>query len=266
MSDSILESGRLADRLRLDGRTALITGAGGLIGRAIAHAYGEMGAKVALAGRRAATLEPVADELATRGVETLLIEADVADEASVDRMVRTVVAAWGELTIAVNNAGAFGGGEIVDLSLEEWRRVMSVNLDGTFLCARAEARVMREAGYGKILNTASISGMTVPGWAVETAYSTSKAAVIQLTRLLAAELGPHGIRVNSISPGVSNEAEPGGRFPAAQATFDFYSANVPLGGIVPLADIQGAAVYLASASSDSTTGHNLVIDRGYTLA
>lgn len=263
-TDSILTGSPMMDRLRLEGRTALITGAGGLVGRAIAHAYGEMGARVALAGRRAAALERVAEELAAKGIEAIAIEADVADETSVDRMVETVVSTWGELTIAVNNAGAFLRGEAIEMSLEHWRRVMSVNVDGTFLCARAEARVMRDAGYGKILNTASMTGVIVPRWA-ESAYATSKAAVIHLTRALAAEWGPYGIRVNSLSPGVSNEIEQLTSFEAGRVTFDLFDENAPLGGIVPLADLQGAAVYLASAASDSTTGHNLVVDRGYTL-
>jgi NAD(P)-dependent dehydrogenase (short-subunit alcohol dehydrogenase family) len=268
MTDSIATAPPVLDRFRLDGRVALVTGAGNGIGRGIAYALGEAGAAVAVADLRTDSAETVANELEAKGIDAIAVTLDAADPDSASEAVAVVVGHWGSLTIGVNNAGIFGYGDTIDVTPQEWRRIMAVNLDGVFYCAQAEARAMREAGYGKIINTASMAGRIITRYSgPEIPYCVSKAAVLQLTRGLAVDWAKYGIRVNALSPGytenISTEAvlatEEG------RAHLELLFETNPLVGLVPPADLQGAAVYLASAASDSTTGLDLLIDRGHTL-
>jgi NAD(P)-dependent dehydrogenase (short-subunit alcohol dehydrogenase family) len=151
------------------------------------------------------------------------------------------------------------------MSEAEWRRVIDLNLTGVFLCAQAEGRVMLEAGYGKIINTASMSGSIVNTPQNQAAYNASKAGVMHLSRSLAAEWAPRGVRVNSISPGYTRTqlvddlvASPEGGRNVPQ-----WMALTPMGRMAEVIDLQGAIVYLAAEASDFMTGHDMVIDGGY---
>jgi len=165
----------------------------------------------------------------------------------------------------VNNAGI---GQWVDSekgSDEDWRRVISINLDGVYFCARAEARLMLAKGYGKIINTASMSGHIVNTPQNQTAYNTSKAGVLHLTRSLAAEWAPRGVRVNSISPGYTRTRLVDDLLatPAGKTILPKWMALTPMGRMAEVEDLQGALIYLASPASDFVTGSDIIIDGGY---
>jgi NAD(P)-dependent dehydrogenase (short-subunit alcohol dehydrogenase family) len=183
----------------------------------------------------------------------------------VQAMVKTVVDKWGKLTIGVNNAGIGQWVNAEEMSEADWDRMIAINLKGVFLCAQAEARVMIPAGYGKIVNTASISGRISNTPQNQVAYNASKAAVMHTTRSLAAEWAPRGVRVNSISPGYTRTklVEDLLATPIGQQMLPAWMALTPMKKMAEVTDLQGAVVYLASEASDYMTGSDIVIDGGY---
>lgn len=255
------------ERFRLEGRVALVTGGGQGIGRAFAHALGEAGAKVAVVDINRDKAEAVTAELEAKGHCAVAVVADVTIPGEVDAMVDQVVDHFGSLEIGVNNAGigVWHGAEAADY--EEWKRVLDLNLNAVYLCARAEARVMLKAGYGKIINTASMSAHIVNRPQNQSAYNSSKAGVIHLTRSLAAEWAPRGVRVNSISPGYTRTqlVEDLLSTPDGAGLERTWTDLIPMGRMGTPVDLQGALIYLASAASDYMTGHDLLIDGGYCL-
>ena len=265
MTDKLLETKPILERFRLDGRVALVTGGGQGIGRAFAHALGEAGAAVAVVDRVATSAEAVVAELTAKGIEALAVVADVTQADQVQQMVDTVWRRWGRLTIGVNNAGIAGWFDAETMAEADWDKMMAINLKGVFLCAQAEARVMLAAGYGKIINTASMSAHIVNTPQNQAAYNTSKAGVLHLTRSLAAEWASRGVRVNSISPGYTR-TQLVNEFlekPIGQEKLPHWLALTPMGRLGEVTDLQGAVVYLASEVSDFMTGHDMVIDGGY---
>jgi NAD(P)-dependent dehydrogenase (short-subunit alcohol dehydrogenase family) len=265
MADKLLEVKPILERFRLDGRVALVTGGGQGIGRAYAHALGEAGAAVAVVDIRPEYAGAVTAELKKKGVDALAVTADVTQPGQVQAMVDTIIARWGRLTIGVNNAGIAMWVDSEKMAPEEWDRVMNLNLRGVFLCAQAEARVMFSAGYGKIINTASMSGHIVNQPQNQMAYNTSKAGVMHLTRSLATEWAKRGVRVNSVSPGYTRTllVEDLLATPLGQTVLPTWMAFTPMGRMGEVTDLQGAVVYLASEVSDFMTGHDMVIDGGY---
>lgn len=260
-------AGPILERFRLDGRTAFVTGGGQGIGRGFAHALGEAGAAVAVVDVVMARAETVAHELAQKGIPALALCADVTQPEQIQAVVQTVVAEWGRLTIAVNNAGIGQWVDSEQTTPADWQRVLDINLNGVFYGAQAAGRVMLTAGYGKIINTASMSGSIVNTPQNQAAYNTSKAGVIHLTRSLAAEWASRGVRVNCISPGYTRTqlVEDLVQTPEGQRMVPEWMRLTPMGRMAEVSDLQGAAVYLASAASDYMTGHDLVIDGGYSL-
>ena len=265
MADVVLEAAPILERFRLNGRVALVTGGGQGIGRAFAHALGEAGAAVAVVDLVPATAEAVAAELQAKGIEAMAVHADVTRSDQVQAMVQQVVRRWDRLTIGVNNAGIGIWSDAVSMDERDWDRMFDINLKGVFLCAQAEAQVMIPAGYGKIINTASMSATISNTPQNQAAYNTSKAGVLHLTHSLAAEWAPKGVRVNAISPGFTRTklVEDLLETPVGREVMPKWMSLTPLGKMAEVTDLQGAVVFLAAAVSDYMTGGDMIIDGGY---
>jgi NAD(P)-dependent dehydrogenase (short-subunit alcohol dehydrogenase family) len=252
----------IMDRFSLKGRTALVTGGMRGIGRALAIALAEAGADVAIADINITQADDTLQEIQKRGARTLAVAVDVTVPQQVTQMVDEVAAALGRLDVAVNSAGIARRTPSEEIPEAEWDMILGVNLKGVFLCCQAEARVMLAQGSGSIINIASMSGQIVNRPQQHAHYNASKAGVVQLTRTLAAEWASRGVRVNSLSPG--HTLTP---MTAASSEYDraTWISNTPMGRLGDPSDLQGAALYLASDASGYVTGHDLVVDGGYTL-
>ena len=262
----------LADLLSLRGRVALVTGAAQGFGRAIAGRLSEAGAAVAAVDRQAGRLQRVVADLRGRGRSAMAITADVTDEADVERAVAETVETLDGLHILVNNAGIFSNRLVESLDLAEFRRIFAVNLDGTYMFTRAAVRAFRAQGVrGSVVNLSSIDALrpTAPGLVH---YDASKHAVKGLTRTLALELAPEGIRVNAVAPGFARtegvEEEIARRATGGidvEAQWDGLIERVPMGRLVDADDVARAVLFLASDLSSFVTGTLLVVDGGSLL-
>jgi NAD(P)-dependent dehydrogenase (short-subunit alcohol dehydrogenase family) len=250
----------------LEGKIALVTGAAKGIGRAIAEAYAEHGAHVAVGDILFEQARSVVDGIhALGGPKALALDLDVSDPDSVRRAVGTTVAAFSRIDILVNNAGILRPHPIVDFPPEDWDRIFAVNVRGTFLCSQAVARRMIEQGNGGcIINIASASAAKADR--EESAYCASKSAVVGFTRCLALELGPHGIRANAILPGATDTEMLRDLIDQVPGVREELLAKTPLGRMAAPRDQANAAVYLASELASHVTGEQLVVSGGEFMA
>ena len=249
--------------LSLDGRVALVTGTSRGLGQAIALALGEAGAAVVCTARVLAQAEATAASIRAAGGRAVALPLDVARAGDADASVRRAQTELGAVDILVNNAGVTLEKKSVEVTDEEWDRVLATNLTGMFRCARAVAPGMIERGRGKIINVGSMYGrLGVPRYA---AYCTTKAAIDGLTRSLAAEWARHGIQVNCLAPGYMNTDIPRAAM-ADDKTRALFLSKVPARRIGEPRETGVLAVYLASSASDFMTGQTVYLDGGQTIA
>ncbi|GIH64402.1 SDR family NAD(P)-dependent oxidoreductase [Microbispora siamensis] len=247
--------------MRFTDKVVLVTGAGSGVGRAVARGFAREGATVVAAGRGRGPLEQTVKLIEAEGGRAAALTVDVTDSEAVARLVREIVTRFGRLDVAVNNAGIFAGGTVVDMPEEDWARVLQVNTTGVFLALKHEIAAMRAQGSGVIVNIASNIGahIRMPGVG---AYAASKAAVSALTRTAALENIRAGVRINAVSPGALDTTmslRPG-------ETEDDRAARVreslPIGRVGGLDEITGTVLWLASDDAGFAVGLDLVLDGG----
>ena len=248
----------------LTGKVAVVTGGNGGIGLAMATALARAGAQVVIVGRDARKSAAAADVLVAQGLPVTTVEADVTDEAAVQRMIDAVLQRRGALHILVNNAGTSIRRQPQDLTLADWHTVLDTNLTSAFLCSRAAHAPMRQAGAGKVINIGSM--LSIFGAPYGSAYGASKGGVVQLTRSLATSWAADNIQVNAVLPGwidtdltrKAREQVPG--------LHERALARTPAGRWGLPGDLAGIAVFLAGSGSDFVTGTAIPVDGGYSIS
>jgi len=250
----------ILQRFRMDGKQAIVTGGARGIGRATALAFAEAGANVAVLDIR--DTSETEELIRQYGVKAYGVQCDLTKEEQVDAAIAEIVEKFGGIDIAHVNAGIAMCEKCEDMTFEQWRKVMAIDLDAVFLCSRAVGRVMINAGKGgSVVCTGSMSGLVVNTPQEQCAYNAAKAGVIHLTKSLACEWAKHGIRVNAVSPGyVCTDMTP--------ATTDMewqriWFSMCPIKRMADPTEIAAAVLYLASDAASYTTGCNLVVDGGY---
>lgn len=247
--------------MSLEGKTALVTGAGSGIGEAIALLFAAEGASIAVNDIDAGAATETVEKIKEAGGKAMAVRADVADETEVGAMVELVITEFGGLDILVNNAGIPVHGHLLDDSQtpENWDRVVNVILRGTYLCSRAVGKWMMARHQGKLVNISSIAGtrssVNIPG------YGAAKAGVISLTKTLAVDWAPYGINVNCITPGVINTPLTQ-RTIAVWSTPDELAERIPLGYMAEAGEVAKAALFLCSEEANYITGVILPVDGG----
>lgn len=251
----------IQELFNLQGKTAIVTGGGRGLGEQIATGLAEAGAHVVLCSRKLAACQEVAEKLAATGVKTLALACDITHPPDVERVVAETMEAFGRIDILFNNSGSTWGAPATEMPLEAWKKVIDVNVTGTFLMSQAVGNVMMKQGFGKIINISSTAGFggVDPRLMDAIGYNTSKGAILTFTKDLAVKWGPHGITVNAVAPGffptkMSQGIIANGRDPLLQST--------PLRRFGADDDLKGVAVFLASAASDYMTGAVVTVDGG----
>jgi NAD(P)-dependent dehydrogenase (short-subunit alcohol dehydrogenase family) len=244
--------------LRLENRTAIVTGAGQGIGRALAIGFARDGARVVIADVNEATATSVKNEIQSIGGTALAVQTDVAGEDSVQRMVETSLKEFKKIDILVNNAGIYPVSPVEEMSEADWDRVIGTNLVGTFLCSRAVAGQFLEQRSGRIISMTS--GRAFQGARNAAHYASSKAGIIGFSKALALELAPRQVTVNVICPGITDTAQPRGH----QSEEEIYAQakKIPLGRIGQPEDLVGTAVFLASDAAAFITGQTVIVNGG----
>ena len=252
----------ILDRFRLDGKVALITGGSRGIGLAIAHAFGEAGARLVISARS----DPAGAERGLRdaGHEVEFIAADMSEDDAPQRLVDAVLKRHGRIDVLVNNAARASHGASGDFTDARWREVMSLNVDSVFRACRAVLPAMRAQGGGVILNVGSISAIIANIPQHQTAYNASKAAVHQMTRSLASELATENIRVNAVAPGyIETEMTRGGL--ANPEWAPVWRSMTAMNRVGQADEVAACALFLCTPASSYVTGEIMVVDGGYTL-
>jgi NAD(P)-dependent dehydrogenase (short-subunit alcohol dehydrogenase family) len=250
----------ISRRMRLDGRVAIVTGAGSGLGRATALALASAGATVAVTDIDGIAAATVADELGEDSASSFVM--DITDENQVETVMTEVVERYAKIDILINNAGTGARVDTVDLKTEAWNRVVDINLNGQFICARTAARYMLEMGSGSIVSVASIMGLTGGGKHPNAAYHATKGAIVNLTRSLGVEWAQRGVRVNAVAPTyvLTNLTR---KLLEDDATKTYILNNTPMHRLADPEEVAAAIVFLASDAASMITGHTLPVDGGW---
>ena len=252
------------DLFRLDGKTAVVTGASSGLGVVFAHALAGAGASVVVSARRLERLKELATEIEAAGGEALAVACDVSREDDVEALAAAAVDRFGRVDVLVANAGVAHPVPAEQETLEVWERVVGVNLTGVFLCNRTFGALMLEQGSGSIVNIASVLGLVGAGQIPQASYTASKGGVVNLTRELAAQWSRRGVRVNAIAPG----------WFASEMTEEMFASDEGVGWIrrkTPMGrpgegeELAGPVLFLASDASSYVTGQTLAVDGGWTV-
>ena len=247
--------GRLVDRV------AIVTGAASGIGRGIAERFGHEGARLLAVDRKPDELATLAASLGGEPDRVRALVADVGEDGAPERIVTACLETFGRVDILVNNAGIGGSHAILETSDEEWQRMLHVDLTSVFRLSKRVLLEMRRQGGGRIVNMASVFGVT--GYPGATSYSAAKAGVVALTRSMAIDYAPHGVRVNAIAPGLILTDMTRERLATNRRYQRLMLEATPLGRPGTPHDIAGAALFLASDDADFVTGHVLTVDGGW---
>jgi gluconate 5-dehydrogenase len=246
----------------LTGRVAIVSGGSMGLGRQMAEGLAEMGANLVLCARKKERCEEAAEALRGLGVQALALGCDVKDKVAIQQVVEETLAKFGRVDILINNAGVSWGASVEEMTLEQWDKVLSTNLTGTFLFCQAVGKAMAAQASGKIINIASVAGLGGASAELQAiGYHASKGGVIAFTKDLACKWAPNNVQVNAIAPGW---------FPTHMSGWviehrkDSLLEKIPLGRFGGDHDLKGAAVFLASDASAYVTGHVLVVDGGQT--
>ncbi|WP_336023622.1 SDR family NAD(P)-dependent oxidoreductase [Halobellus salinisoli] len=251
------------ERFSLDGEVAIVTGAAQGLGKQMAAALAEMGADVAIADVNAEKAERTAAELDGE-TDVIGVPVDVTDEASVETMVEAVTDRLGPIDVLVNNAGIVENSPAEETSFDSWRRVVAVNLDGVFLCAKHVGRQMLDREEGRIVNISSMSGFDANVPQKQASYNSTKAGVSMLTESLAVEWADRGVRVNAIAPGYMRTELVDETLEESPEMEDTWLENTPMGRLGRPEELRELVLYLASDASSYMTGSTVLIDGGYT--
>jgi len=250
----------------LEGRKAIVTGSGGGIGSAIVSGFAEFGVNVALVDHNAESIEALKDELLRRfQVEVLAVPADVCNLEQVEAAVDTILSSFGRIDMLVNCHGIGQWSDSEEMDEKDWNMMIDVNLKGVFLMCQVVGRHMIERRYGKIINVASMSGTIVNKPQPQAHYNASKAGVIMLTKSLASEWAKYNINVNSVSPGYTLTPLVENLLKSNPEYADYWKPLIPLGRFAKPVDMVGSVIFLASDAASYITGHNLIVDGGYTV-
>ncbi len=248
--------------MRLENDVAIVTGAGRGIGTAIARRLAAEGARVVVADLDETSARRLADELCAKGSQAVAVAVDVGEPQQVQQLIGQTLSRFGQLDVLVNNAGIGLNRPFLETALEEWELQLRVNLTGTFLCGQAAARAMLKSGGGRIVNVASISGQR--GGQGRAAYGAAKAGVILLTKVMAVELSPLGVRVNAVSPGPVDTDQ--SRSTHTPSTRQAYYDRIPARRYGEREEIAAAVAFLTSADASFVSGHVLNVDGGFNAA
>ncbi|MDZ4876811.1 MAG: 2,5-dichloro-2,5-cyclohexadiene-1,4-diol dehydrogenase [Chroococcidiopsis cubana SAG 39.79] len=251
--------------MKLENKVALITGATSGIGKATAKAFGVAGAKVVFSGRREPEGKATEAQLRDVGVDCLFVQSDVSNEADIKALVQTTVEKFGKLDCAFNNAGIEARSKpLHEQSIEDFDKLMAVNVRGLFLCMKYEIQQMLTQGAGAIVNTSAIAGLIAfPGISP---YVASKHAVVGLTRAAALDYAKQGIRINAVNPGAIATELFARSIDPVGITADDFASMVPMGRIGQAEEIAQTVVFLCSDAASYITGQPLVIDGGFTVS
>jgi NAD(P)-dependent dehydrogenase (short-subunit alcohol dehydrogenase family) len=252
------------EKFNLKGNVAIVTGGARGLGKAMATALAQAGSNIVIPDIDLKEAQKTANELQKEGIETLAIQVDVTQPEQVEHMVNVVMEKFNRIDVLFNNAGIVQHVKIEDMDLADWQKTMNVNLNSVFIVSKAVGKIMIQQKRGSIINISSMSGIIVNTPQCQAAYNTSKAAVIMLTKSLAAEWAQHNIRVNTIAPGYMKTELTRPFFEGNSAMVKQWAELTPMKRPGNPEELQGIALYLASDASSFATGGVFVIDGGYT--